>query len=73
MTGNPGELEKHITPHTKAIAPVHMNGYVCNMDAVMEIARKHNLTVIEDRAQACGVSFRWRRAGTHWRSWLLQY
>ncbi len=64
MTVNPSELEKHITPRTKAIAPVHMNGYVCNMDAVMEIARKHDLTVIEDCAQACGVSFRGRRAGT---------
>ena len=64
MTIDPGELEKHITPHTKAIAPVHMNGCVCNMDAVMKIARKHSLTVIEDCAQACGVSFRGRRAGT---------
>ena len=64
MTIDPVDLERKITPRTKAIAPVHMNGYVCNMDAVMEIAERHKLPVIEDCAQACGASFRGRRVGT---------
>lgn len=64
MTVDPADIERKITPRTKAIAPVHMNGYVCNMDAVMEIARKHKLRVIEDCAQAFGCSFRGRRVGS---------
>ena len=64
MTIDPVDLERQITPRTKAIAPVHMNGFVCNMDAVMEIAERHDLVVIEDCAQACGVSFHGRRVGT---------
>ncbi len=64
MTIDPEDVEKRITPRTKAIAPVHMNGYVCNMDAIMDVAKRHNLMVIEDCAQACGASFRGRRIGT---------
>ncbi len=64
MTIDPADIEKKITPRTKAIAPVHMNGYVCNMDAVMDVARRHHLMVIEDCAQACGASFNGRRVGT---------
>ena len=64
MTIAPADVEKRITPRTKAIAPVHMGGRVCNMDAVMEVAKRHNLMVIEDCAQACGASFHGRRIGT---------
>lgn len=64
MTIDPNDVEKRITPRTKAIAPVHMGGRVCNMDAVMDVARRHNLVVIEDCAQACGASFHGRRIGT---------
>lgn len=64
MTMDPADVEKRITPRTKAIAPVHMNGYVCNMDAIMDVAKRHHLMVIEDCAQACGASFRGRRVGT---------
>lgn len=64
MTIDPADVEKRITPRTKAIAPVHMRGRVCNMDAVMEIAKRHNLMVIEDCAQACGTSFNGKRVGT---------
>lgn len=64
MTIDPNDIEKRITPRTKAIAPVHMNGYVCNMDAIMDIANRHNLMVIEDCAQACGASFNGERVGT---------
>lgn len=64
MTLDPSDLERRITPRTKAIAPVHMNGYVCNMKAIMDIAARHQLTVIEDCAQACGASFQGKRVGT---------
>lgn len=49
---NPKEIEKHITPNTKCIIPVHTFGMPCNMKAIMEIARKNNLRVIEDCAEA---------------------
>ena len=64
MTIDPEDVEKRITPRTKAIAPVHMNGYVCNMDAVMELAKRYNLLVIEDCAQACGNYYNGKRVGT---------
>lgn len=53
-----------ITPRTKAIVPVHMNGHLCEMDAVMEIARKHRLLVIEDAAQALGACYRNQKGGS---------
>ncbi|MGB9597863.1 MAG: DegT/DnrJ/EryC1/StrS family aminotransferase, partial [Candidatus Poribacteria bacterium] len=64
MTIDPNDVEKKITPRTKAIAPVHMNGFVCNMDAIMDIAKRHNLKVIEDCAQSCGARFKGKRVGT---------
>lgn len=50
-------LKKAITPKTKAIVPVHLFGRAANMDAVMEIAKAHNLFVIEDNAQAIGANY----------------
>lgn len=64
MTIDPNDVEKKITPRTKAIAPVHMSGFVCNMDAIMDIAKRHNLKVIEDCAQSCGARFKGKRVGT---------
>lgn len=64
LTIDPEDIERKITPRTKAIAPVHMGGCVCNMEAVMEIARKHSLLVIEDCAQSFGCSFHGQRVGT---------
>ncbi len=58
------ELEKAITPRTKAIIPVHFNGRVCNMDEIMSIARKNNLFVVEDAAQAIGATYKGRKAGS---------
>ena len=54
---SPEAIEKAITPKTKAIVPVHLYGQSCDMDAIMEIASKHNLYVIEDNAQAIGSDF----------------
>jgi len=50
-------MEKAITPKTKAIVPVHLFGQATNMEALMEIAKKHNLFVIEDNAQAIGCDY----------------
>lgn len=50
-------LEKAITPKTRAIVPVHLFGLCANMDAIMKLAEKHNLYVIEDNAQAIGATY----------------
>ena len=54
LTLDASDVEKRITKKTKAIAPVHIQGFPCNMDAIMEIAKKYNLMVIEDACQADG-------------------
>lgn len=54
---DPAAVEAAITPKTKAIVPVHLFGQCANMDAIMEIAKKHNLYVIEDTAQAIGAEY----------------
>lgn len=61
---DPKDVEKKITPQTKAIVPVHMVGNCSNMDAIMKIAKKHNLKVIEDNAQSCGGRYKGRWLGT---------
>jgi len=58
------KIEEAITEKTKAILPVHLNGRVCDMDKIMEIAEKHNLVVIEDAAQALGAKFKGKMAGS---------
>ena len=54
---NPDEIEAKITSKTKAVLPVHLYGQLCEMKAINEIAKKHNLLVIEDAAQAHGSQF----------------
>jgi len=54
---SPEAIEKAITPKTKAIVPVHLFGHAANMDDIMNIAKKHNLFVIEDNAQGIGSSY----------------
>jgi len=54
---NIGAIKKAITPKTKAIVPVHLFGQCADMDAIMEIAKAHNLYVIEDNAQAIGATY----------------
>jgi dTDP-4-amino-4,6-dideoxygalactose transaminase len=61
---DPGKIEAAITPRTKAIIPVHFAGQACDMDAIMAIARKHNLTVIEDAAHAHGGEYKGRKLGS---------
>jgi perosamine synthetase len=59
-----GLVEAAITPRTKALLPVHLYGRICNMEALSDIARRHNLVLIEDAAQAHGAEARGRRAGS---------
>src|SRR6516162_8095875 len=61
---DPEKLVAAITPRTKAILPVHLNGRVCKMDQILTIAEKRGLAVIEDAAQALGASFAGRQAGS---------
>ena len=58
------KVEEAITPKTKAIIPVHLNGRTCDMEKLMAISEKHNLIVIEDAAQALGAEFNGKKAGS---------
>lgn len=53
------KIERAITPRTKAVVPVHYAGVACEMDAIMDIARRHNLKVVEDAAQAVFSKYAW--------------
>lgn len=64
LTLDPTDVERKITPHTRAIAAVHMRGSPCRMDALTEIAHRHGVALIEDVAQAAGASFHGKRLGT---------
>ena len=58
------DLEKKISQHTKAIIPVHILGFPCNMDAIISLAKKYNLKVLEDACQADGGSYKGKRLGS---------
>jgi dTDP-4-amino-4,6-dideoxygalactose transaminase len=60
----PAAIEPAITPRTRALLPVHLYGQPCDMDAIMDIAARHNLAVVEDCAQACGATYKGRKVGT---------
>lgn len=61
---DPTELESKITPNTKAILPVHLYGQCCDMDAILTIARRHGVAVIEDACHAVGAEYQARKAGS---------
>ncbi|MBA2487207.1 MAG: aminotransferase class V-fold PLP-dependent enzyme, partial [Nitrospira sp.] len=58
------QVEQAITPRTRVIVPVHLNGRSCDMGRLMEIARSRNLLVVEDAAQALGAEFNGRKVGS---------
>lgn len=64
MNIDPKEIVRRITPRTRAIVPVHFAGRSCDMDAIMSIACKHNLKIIEDCAHAIETEYKGRTAGT---------
>ncbi len=61
---DPKEIEKNITSKTKAIIIVHYGGHACEMDKILEIAKKNNLYLIEDAAHACGSEFQGKKLGS---------
>jgi dTDP-4-amino-4,6-dideoxygalactose transaminase len=61
---NPDLIEAAITSKTKAILPVHLYGYPCNMDSIMRIADQHGLVVIEDACQAVGARYKGKATGS---------
>jgi dTDP-4-amino-4,6-dideoxygalactose transaminase len=61
MLMDPTKISAAITEKTKAIVPVHLYGQICDMDPIIEIARKHNLSVIEDAAQAIDAEYKGRK------------
>ena len=60
---NPEQIEAAITAKTKAIIPVHLYGQACEMDAIMDIAKKHSLAVLEDNAQSQGAIYNGKKTG----------
>ncbi len=61
---DPARVAEKITPRTRALVPVHYGGHPCEMDALLELARRHRLTVIEDAAHAIGASYKGRPVGS---------
>lgn len=61
---NPELIEDAITEKTKVIMPVHLYGQACDMDPILEIAKKHNLFIVEDCAQAHGATYKGKKIGT---------
>lgn len=64
MTIDTEDIEKKISSYTKAIIPVHICGYPCNMDKICDIAKRHNLYIIEDACQADGGMYKGKRLGS---------
>ncbi len=61
---NPNDIEHRITPQTKAIMAVHIEGCPCDMDRILPIARKHEIKVLEDSAQSLGTSYKGKPLGS---------
>lgn len=64
LTLDPDDFEKKITKHTKAVIPVHIQGFPCNLDSICKIAGNHGIAVVEDACQSVGGSYHGRRLGT---------
>lgn len=64
LTLDPADAERRITERTKAVIPVHMIGAPCNMDRILEFAKRHGLYVIEDCCQAAGASYKGKKVGS---------
>jgi len=67
------KIEALITPRTKCILPVHLYGQPCEMDVIMDIARRHNLYVVEDCAQAIGATYKGKKVGSFGHAGCLSF
>jgi dTDP-4-amino-4,6-dideoxygalactose transaminase len=65
LTIDPADVERKVTPRTRAILPVHMRGNAADMHSLVEVARRHELALVEDVCQAAGASFAGKRLGTY--------
>lgn len=70
---DPESVKKLITPRTRFILPVQLNGRTCDMDALQAIATQHNLTIVEDAAQALGSKFKGKSAGTFGKAGTISF
>ncbi len=70
---DPGRIEAAVTPRTRAILPVHVFGQACDMDAILDIARRRGLAVLEDACEALGGTWRGRHAGTFGRAGVFAF
>ena len=70
---DPGLIEAAITPKTRAIMPVQLNGRTCDMDRIQEVAGKHGLFIVEDSAQALGSRFKGKMAGTFGKAGVFSF
>ena len=61
---DPEKIEEKITPKSKAIIPVHLYGHPCDIDAIMDIAKEHNLYIVEDAAEAHGAEYKGKKVGS---------
>ena len=73
FTMDAADLERKLTPRTRLIVPVHMAGAPCQMDALMAVAERHGIPVLEDCAQANGASFRGRKVGSFGRIGMFSF
>ena len=64
LTLDPEDFERKITERTRAVIPVHIMGFPCNMDEIMRIAKEHNILVLEDSCQSDGGSYKGKRLGS---------
>ena len=69
---DPARIEEKITPKTKAIVPVHLYGQCCDMDAILGIADRHGIAVVEDACHTAGGAYKGRKAGSR-RHWLFRF
>lgn len=64
LTMDASDLRRKITPRSRAVIPVHINGHPCDMDRILAVAAEHDISVLEDACQSVGGSYRGRRLGT---------